>query len=129
MFRTYSGQQVLQKCKSSIYTGLCRQMTQASVNGGKYCSNPQPSLKLQAVSSSETLITISFIHSFIHSFTHSLISPSVLRQVHSLSQSEFSTGCDLVLPLSVPSIPNFPSGHPVAAYFFFHVFPTSFTKM
>jgi hypothetical protein len=76
-------------------------------------------LKLQAISSSETLVTISFIHSFIHSF----IPPSVL-QVHSPFQSELSTGCDLVFPLSVPSIPSFPSSNPVAGYFFFLVFPS-----
>jgi hypothetical protein len=33
---------------------------------------------------------------------------SVLRQVRSLFQSEFSTGCDLVLPLSISSIFSFP---------------------
>jgi hypothetical protein len=35
---------------------------------------------------------------------HSSILQSVLRQVRSLFQSEFSTGCDLVLPLSISSI-------------------------
>ena len=35
----------------------------------------------------------------IHSFIHSFILQSVLRQVHSLFQSDFSTKCDLVLPL------------------------------
>jgi hypothetical protein len=38
---------------------------------------------------------VSFIQSFIHY--------SVLRQVHNLFQIEFSTECDLVLPLSVYS--------------------------
>jgi hypothetical protein len=33
---------------------------------------------------------------------------SVLRQVRSLFQSQFSTGCDLVLPLSIYSIFSFP---------------------
>jgi hypothetical protein len=46
---------------------------------------------------------------------------SVLRQVHSLFQSEFSTECDLV-PIS--SIPSFPQGHLVAAYILFLVFPS-----
>ena len=41
----------------------------------------------------------SFIHSSIHSFVH-----SVLRQVRSVFQSEFSSRCDLVLPLSVSGI-------------------------
>jgi len=41
---------------------------------------------------------------------------SVLRQVYNLFQSEFSTECDLMLPLSISNILQFPSGHPVAAY-------------
>ena len=49
----------------------------------------------------------------------SFILQSVLRQVHSLFQSEFSTGYDLVLRLSVSSILSFPQGHPVAACVFF----------
>jgi len=39
---------------------------------------------------------------YIHSFIHSLLQ-STLRQVHSLSQSEFSAQCYLVLPLSISS--------------------------
>ena len=35
----------------------------------------------------------------IHAFIHSFIPHSVLPQVHCLCQSEFSTLCDLVLPL------------------------------
>jgi hypothetical protein len=47
---------------------------------------------------------------------HSLIPQSVLRQVHSFFRSEFSTECDLVLPLSIYSILSFlnllkPSGN------------------
>jgi hypothetical protein len=38
-------------------------------------------------------------------------------------QSEFSTGCDLVLPLSISSIFSFPYGHPAAAYVFSLIFP------
>jgi hypothetical protein len=34
-----------------------------------------------------------------YSFMHSFIPLSVLRQAHSLFQSEFFTECDLVLPL------------------------------
>jgi hypothetical protein len=41
-------------------------------------------------------------------YTHSFILQSVLRQVRSLFQSEFSTGCDLVLPLSISTIFSFP---------------------
>ena len=41
----------------------------------------------------------------------SFMPQSVLRQAHSLFESEFSTQCDLVLP-----------HHPVAAYVFFLVF-------
>jgi hypothetical protein len=33
---------------------------------------------------------------------------SVVRQVHKLFQSEFSTECDLVIPLSISSILSFP---------------------
>jgi hypothetical protein len=40
------------------------------------------------------------IHSFIRSVIHSFILQSILRQVHSLFQSKFSTNCDLVLPFS-----------------------------
>jgi hypothetical protein len=54
----------------------------------------------------------------------SFITQTVLRQVRSLFQSEFSTGCDLVLPLSTSSILYFPEGYPVAAYAFFLVFPS-----
>ena len=40
--------------------------------------------------------------------TTTTITPhSVLRQVHSLFQSEFTTHCDLVLPLSISSTYNF----------------------
>jgi hypothetical protein len=51
------------------------------------------------------------------------ISQSALRQVHSQIRSEFSTQCDLVLLLPIYCILYFPQGHPVAAYFFFLVFP------
>jgi hypothetical protein len=47
-----------------------------------------------------------------------------LRRVHRLSQSEFSTEYDLVLPLSISSILSFPECHPVAAYAFFLAFPS-----
>jgi hypothetical protein len=42
----------------------------------------------------------------LYSGLHNL--QSVLRQVRSLFQSEFSTECDLVLPLSISSIFSFP---------------------
>jgi len=54
----------------------------------------------------------------IHSFIHYV----VLREFRSLFQREYSTECDLVLPLQISSILSFPSGHPVAAYVFFLVF-------
>jgi Sec-independent protein secretion pathway component TatC len=68
----------------------------------------------------------------VDSFVVTLLSLAVwpvVHQVHSLFQSLFSTECDLVLPLSISSILLFPEGHPVAAYFFFLVFPSliSFT--
>ena len=50
---------------------------------------------------------------------HSFIPESVLRKVHSLCQSEFSTQYDLVLPLLIPTIVPFPWVYQVAAYFFY----------
>jgi len=52
------------------------------------------------------------------------IPQSALRQFHSPFRSEFSTQCDLVLPLSIYSIPPFPQDQPVAAYLFFLAFPS-----
>jgi len=52
-----------------------------------------------------------------------MIMYSVLRQAHSLVQSDFYAECDLVLPLSVCNILSFLLGHPVDAYVFFLVFP------
>ena len=49
---------------------------------------------------------------------------SVLRQVHSLFQTEFFAECDLVLPLSILGVLSFPYGHPVAGYVFILVFPS-----
>ena len=114
MFRTYSGQKILQKYKSSRYTGLCRQMTQTSV---------RRKILLQSTTQLE-VTSDKFFWNFGNNLIHSFIPPSALRHVHSLFQSEFSTECDLVLPLSVPSIPSFPSGRPVVAYFFFLIFPS-----
>jgi len=45
-------------------------------------------------------------------------SRSVLKQVHRLFQSQFSTLCDLVLPISNSGTLSFPYGHPVYAYVF-----------
>ena len=59
-----------------------------------------------------------------YSFIHLLIPQWVLRQVHSLFQSEFSIQCDPVLPLSISSIMSFGQGHPVDAYFPFFVIPS-----
>jgi hypothetical protein len=55
---------------------------------------------------------------------HSYLSipQSVLRQSHSLFQSEFYTQCDLVLPVWNYSILYFHYGHSVAAYFIVFVF-------
>ena len=52
----------------------------------------------------------------------SSIPQSVLRQVHSLIQSEFSRECDVVRPLSIYRTLLFPYGYSVAAYVFFLVF-------
>ena len=55
---------------------------------------------------------------------YSFILLSVLWQIHSLFQSEFSTQCNLVLLLSFSSIFWFSQGHTVAAYIFFLVLPS-----
>ena len=55
---------------------------------------------------------------------HSFILWSVLRQAHSLAQSQFPTQCDLMLPLTIYSIPSFLWDHTVTAYVFFPVFPS-----
>jgi hypothetical protein len=47
---------------------------------------------------------------------HSFIQSVVLWQVHMLSQIEFSTECNLVLPLSISCILYFPINHPLPAY-------------
>ena len=47
---------------------------------------------------------------------------SVLRQVRSLFQNEYSKKSDLVLPLLISSALSFPQGHSVAAYVFFLLF-------
>ena len=60
----------------------------------------------------------------LHVYMISFILLSALRQVHGPFQSEFSTECDLVLPLSTCSILSFHLGHPVAAYVFFLVLPS-----
>jgi len=54
---------------------------------------------------------------------YSIILLSFLCQLHNHFHSQFSTQCDLVLPLSVSSILSFPSVHPVTAVFF-SFFPT-----
>ena len=46
---------------------------------------------------------------------------SVLEQVLSIFQNEFSIQCDLLLLLSIPRTLSFPEGHPVASYVFFLV--------
>jgi hypothetical protein len=53
---------------------------------------------------------------------HSFCGLSYDRSIAS-SKTEFSTECDLVLPVSISSIFSFPKVHPVAAYVFFLVFP------
>jgi len=58
----------------------------------------------------------------ILTLVHSLILSSLLRQLHTLFQSEFTTQGDLVLPLPSSTTLSFPQGHPVAAYLIFSVF-------
>jgi hypothetical protein len=48
---------------------------------------------------------------------------SVLRQVHSFFQNDFSTECNLKLPLAIFAILSFPWSHQVVAYIFFLFFP------
>ena len=57
--------------------------------------------------------------SFVTDVMRPLILLSVLRQVRSVFRSQFSTQCDLVLPLSVCGTLSFPKGHPVAAHALF----------
>jgi len=60
----------------------------------------------------------------IHPSIHPYIIPFfVSRHVYSLRQYQFSTQCDLALPLSIYKTLSFIYGHPVAAYVFFLVFP------
>ena len=60
---------------------------------------------------------------------HAIYCMSVVRQVHSLFQSGFSTACYLLFPLSISSIFAFPWGYWIAAYVFFsssrHFYPPS----
>ena len=65
------------------------------------CQPPQKTRRSDGanISSSEAAVLCS-----VRSFTPQ----SVLRQVHSLFHSEFSTQCDLVLPLAICSILSFP---------------------
>ena len=64
-----------------------------------------------------SFVSFSYIHSFIHSVV-------LLRQVHSLFHSGFSTEFRLVFPLSIYSILSFPSGQWVLHYVFFLFFPS-----
>jgi hypothetical protein len=66
-------------------------------------------------------VTDRFETTFIHSFIHSVV---CLVTIHSFFPSESSAECDLVLPLSVYSIPSFPQYNPVAASVFFLIFPS-----
>jgi len=53
-----------------------------------------------------------------------IITQSVLGQVHSLFQSEFSRECNIGLPLSRSNISLFLQGDLVAPYIFFLLFPS-----
>jgi hypothetical protein len=52
---------------------------------------------------------------------------SVLRKVHKIFQEQLSTYCELVIRLSTSSILLLPSGHRVAAYVFFILYPVTST--
>ena len=129
MFRTHSGQKNLQKYKNSSYTGLCRQMTQASV---------RRKILLQSTMQLEVTGDKCFwnygnnlIHSFIHSAVCLTTSPQpfpkrVLHRMRS-SASSFSSQYTLLsfrpssscllflprlpvtysLPSTFPSVPCF----------------------
>ena len=101
-------------------------MIQASVTEGKYCFIPQPSLKLQAISSSETLVKISFIYSSVcHTTGLQTLRKRVLHTVRS-SASSFSaqytlvsfrsfSSCLLLLP-PLPVTPILPCTFPSTQY-------------
>jgi hypothetical protein len=55
------------------------------------------------------------------SSSKTIITYSVLRQVHCLFQSDFSSECDPVRLLPIYSILSIPHSHPAAAYVFFLV--------
>jgi len=61
----------------------------------------------------------------LDSYATSFIPKSVLRLVHSLFHSDFSTECDTVFPVSsISSMLYFLQGYLGAAYVFFFVFPS-----
>jgi hypothetical protein len=64
-------------------------------------------------------------HKRIKIFGRNYISYSALRQVHSFFQSEVSTECDVVLPVSVSIILSFPRCHRVTAYIYIPRLPAT----
>jgi hypothetical protein len=105
------------KCNSKVEKIESRT---ASWNG--FCSTFEGPLCIYIQAQQKEPFIHSFIHVFIPLFIPSSVHQSFLRPVHSLFQSELSTRCTLVLPLSVCIILPFPWGHPVAAYLFFLLF-------
>jgi hypothetical protein len=81
------------------------------IHGGErtvYTKSVQSATRQVVLRKSRPHLYIIYIYIYI-------ITYSVLRQVHSLFQSEFSTVCNQMLPLSIFSILFFPEHNPVAA--------------
>jgi hypothetical protein len=78
----------------------------------------------QKAVSAMTTTLVSFLQSFINLFIHSIVSLTTGPQPH---PKRVLHKRDLVLPLSISNILTLPYGHPVAAYFFFLVFPSLFS--
>jgi len=64
------------------------------------------------------------LHTHTHTFSFVNSFGSLLKYVHRLFQSDFSTEHDLMLPQSISNILSFSYGRTVAAYFPFHVLPS-----
>ena len=80
--------------------------------------------KVQAEGVREEGAEEGFGEALIHPSIRLFTPKSASRQLHNPSQSQFSTQCDLALPLPISIILSFSEGRSVAAYIFFLVFPS-----